>query len=125
MRKPSDLRHKNPELSTGKLLTFNAGSSSNKFGVFSLATGAPERIGKGAIDFQRNSLTFKLGDAAKSEITLPLNSEAYPDQIVEAVFIILASSFEISDIAAVGHRMVRGGDLFHGAVTIDDATRIN
>ncbi|WP_311272601.1 MULTISPECIES: acetate/propionate family kinase [unclassified Rhizobium] len=119
----SDHRHQSLRPGDGKLLTFNAGSSSIKLGLFSLATGTPERIGKGTIDFQRKSLSFHIEGSGTSEIALAHSGETHPDAIVEAVFTSLTSHIDIAHIAAVGHRMVHGGDLFHGAVAMDKPAR--
>ncbi|MCL6650868.1 acetate kinase [Agrobacterium rubi] len=121
MLEPSDHRHQSLRSNDGKILTFNAGSSSIKMGVFSLETGAPERIGKGTIDFQRKCLSLQIGRSGTSEIALADGGETHPNAIVEAVFTSLAAHIDISHIAAVGHRMVHGGDLFHCAVAMDDS----
>ncbi len=42
------------------LLTFNAGSSTVKLGLFALGPQGPRRIGKGMIDFRRAPLRFEL-----------------------------------------------------------------
>ena len=123
MLEPSDHRRQSLRSNDGKILTFNAGSSSIKMGVFSLETGAPERIGKGTIDFQRKSLSFHLEGSGTSEIAFAHSGETLPDAIVEAVFASLAAHIDISHIASVGHRMVHGGDLFHCAVAMDDSAR--
>ncbi|UHS58330.1 acetate/propionate family kinase [Agrobacterium vaccinii] len=123
MREPLDYHDQNHKFTTEKLLTFNAGSSSVKFGVFILKAGTPLSVGKGIIDFQRNCLKFQFGGAEKSEIALPVTSKTYTSGVVEAVFAMLATHFEIADIIAVGHRIVHGGDLFRGAVPIDEKTR--
>ena len=123
MLEPSDHRHQSLRSNDGKILTFNAGSSSIKMGLFSLATGAADRIGKGTIDFHRNCLSFQIEGLEASEIALAHSSEMHADEIVKAVFTGLASHLDISHIAAVGHRMVHGGDLFHGAVAMDGSAR--
>ncbi|NTE87850.1 acetate/propionate family kinase [Agrobacterium rubi] len=121
MLEPSDHRHQSLRSNDGKILTFNAGSSSIKMGVFSLETGAPERIGKGTIDFQRKCLSLQIGRSGTSEIALAHSGDMHPDAIVKAVFTSLATHIDISHIAAVGHRMVHGGDVFHCAVAMDDS----
>jgi acetate kinase len=110
MLESSDHRRQSLRSNDGKLLTFNAGSSSIKMGFFTLETGAPERIGKGTIDFQRKCLSLEIAGSGTSEISLVHGGETHPDAIVEAVFTSLAAHIDISLIAAVGHRMVHGGD---------------
>ncbi|SCX16456.1 Acetate kinase [Agrobacterium sp. DSM 25558] len=123
MLEPSDHRRQGLRSNDGKLLTFNAGSSSIKMGLFSLVTGTPERIGNGTIDFQGKSLRFHIEGSGTSEIAFEHGGEPHPNAIVETVFTSLASHIDISHIAAVGHRMVHGGDLFHGAVAMNNSVR--
>ena len=40
------------------LLTFNAGSSTVKIGLFALRSGGPVRIARGVIDFRHEPLTL-------------------------------------------------------------------
>ena len=42
------------------LVTFNAGSSTVKIGLFALGESGPKRIGKGVIDFREPPLRFRL-----------------------------------------------------------------
>lgn len=123
MLEPSDHHHQSLRSNDGKILTFNAGSSSIKIGIFSLETGVPERLGKGIIDFQRNCLSIQIGGSGTSEIALAHSGDTHPEAIVEAVFTSLAAHIDISHIASVGHRMVHGGDLFHCAVAMDASAR--
>jgi acetate kinase len=123
MLESSDHRRQSLRSNDGKLLTFNAGSSSIKMGFFTLETGAPERIGKGTIDFQRKCLSLEIAGSGTSEISLVHGDETHPDAIVEAVFTSLAAHIDISHIAAVGHRVVHGGELFHCAAAMDNSVR--
>lgn len=102
-------------------LTFNAGSSSLKFGLFSLearpiaiASGLIERIGE---DQPRLVLKSALGETLAEQV---LAQEAGQDHsgAVAQVLAVLRDRFPDADIAAVGHRVVHGGPVFAEPVVI-------
>lgn len=105
------------------LLTFNAGSSTVKFGVFSLEPAGPRRVGKGVIDFQQHPLTFHLTEGP-AVFDVPLNAKPDGDlhAVMDEIFGWLAHHFDMSTVAGVGHRVVHGGDIFSGSVLIDPST---
>ena len=114
------------------VLVLNSGSSSLKFQVIdtdleaidknadkTLAQGVIERIGSEAL------ITLRTGGKPSSRSTAPLRDHraaldlvlrwlVSPDSDVPGVA-------SIGDIAAVGHRVVHGGEKFTKSVTIDDA----
>lgn len=102
------------------LLTFNAGSSSIKIGVFESAAGAARRVGSGAIDFRRDPPRFQFRDGGRTVETelRPLAGDDLPALLAEA-FDWLAGHFDISRLAAVGHRIVHGGEAFAGPARLD------
>jgi hypothetical protein len=60
------------------LLTFNAGSSTVKLGLFALGPQGPRRIGKGMIDFRREPLRFELTEGPdRFDIALEARPGAY------------------------------------------------
>ena len=105
-----------------KVLVINCGSSSLKYQLIdsetekALATGLCERIG---ID---GRLTHKLADGKKVVV-----EEAMPDHKV-AIKIVLDELVndeygvikDLSEIDAVGHRLVHGGEKFTKSVIIDE-----
>ena len=107
-----------------KVLVINAGSSSLKYQLLDtanqevLAKGLCERIG---ID---GKFTYKAPgkntiDAV--DVAMPTHSEAIKavlDALVDADNGVIAS---MSEIEAVGHRVVHGGEAFSGSVLIDEA----
>jgi acetate kinase len=102
------------------LLTLNAGSSTVKFGVFSLEPAGPRRIGKGMIDFQQHPLTFHLTDGpALFDVALKAKPDGDLHAVMDEIFGWLAQHFDMSKVAGVGHRVVHGGDIFSGPVLID------
>ncbi len=108
-----------------KILVINAGSSSLKYQLFDmaneavLAKGLCERIG---IDgFLR--YTPCVGDKPefKAEVAMPTHAEAIAavlDKLTSSEYGVVAS---MSEIDAVGHRVVHGGEEFTTSVIIDDA----
>lgn len=105
------------------LLTFNAGSSTVKIGLFDIDASVPRRLAKGVIDFRTVPLRFRLAEGP-SLYEMDLASEASADlsKVLAETFQSLAQHFDMARIAAVGHRVVHGGDAFSGPVLIDDET---
>lgn len=104
-----------------KVLVINAGSSSVKYYLYEmpqadvLANGVVERIGEGG-----SNLLHYAGDQTHSE-------EVRVESVGEAMELILDTLAnknvgvveDISEIGAVGHRVVHGGEEFTGSVLID------
>ena len=103
------------------ILVFNAGSSSLKFGVFRLDPedgavevfkGSYERFREGRSEFRfRQGDTDERGTADIGDI----------DRAIEAIPAVL-HRFGLTDIGAIGHRVVHGGARFSAATILDDAT---
>ncbi len=110
-------------MSDALLLTFNAGSSTVKIGLFRLTAAGAQRIGKGMIDFRQQPLTFHVVEGPQI-FDVPLHNT--PGDHLHAVlgeaFDWLAQHFDMGAVAAVGHRVVHGGDVFAGPALLDDAT---
>ncbi|CAH1648017.1 MULTISPECIES: acetate/propionate family kinase [unclassified Chelatococcus] len=103
------------------LLTFNAGSSTVKIGLFRRIDGRCLRIGKGTIDFRRRPLTFHLTEGpAVADVTLAAAPEGPLEDVLAETFRGLAQHFDMGAVTAVAHRVVHGGDTFSRAVLIDD-----
>ncbi|MEG2072183.1 MAG: acetate kinase, partial [Oscillospiraceae bacterium] len=107
-----------------KILVINAGSSSLKYQLFDmegekvLAKGLCERIG---IDGHLKHSPL-IGDKPvfDEDIALPTHSEAIAaviDKLTSAQYGVVAS---MSEINAVGHRVVHGGEFFSSSVLITD-----
>lgn len=106
-----------------KVLVINAGSSSIKYQLIDmtnetlLAKGQCDRIGIEGGNFKQTN--FK-GDVYKTEIDIPNHGEGIK-LIVDALTCVehgVISS--MSEINAVGHRVVHGGEKFSGSVIITD-----
>ena len=104
------------------LVTFNAGSSTVKIGLFALTEAGPKRVGKGVIDFREPPLRFRLIEGPD---TFDIALEAQPgdplDSVLGEAFRRLSWHFDLGSIVAMGHRIVHGGDSFAGPVQVDDA----
>lgn len=105
------------------LVTFNAGSSTVKIGLFALEGGAARRIGKGMIDFRRALLRFELSEGPdRFDIALKADPGADLAEVLTEAFGRLSWHFDMDQFAAAGHRIVHGGDAFAGPVVLDEAT---
>jgi len=105
-----------------KVLVINAGSSSVKYYLYQmpqaevLAKGSVERIGDEA-----SKLTHVFGSRT-------VTSDVNASDVDEAVRLVLETLIQgdvgvldaVSEIGAVGHRVVHGGEEFTGSVTIDE-----
>jgi acetate kinase len=107
---------------TGKLLiTFNAGSSTVKIGLFALEQAGPRRIGKGMIDFRKAPLRFSLSEGPDTfDIALEAKAGDALHEVLTEAFHRLSWHFDLGSVAAIGHRVVHGGDGFAGPVLLDD-----
>ncbi len=107
-------------MNDGLLLTFNAGSSSIKIGVFDIEPGQARRMAGGAIDFRRSParLAFRQGDATVLEAELRAAADDLPAVLAET-FDRLGEHLTIGRVAAIGHRVVHGGENFAGPVRLD------
>ncbi|CAM5767813.1 acetate/propionate family kinase [Bosea minatitlanensis] len=104
------------------LVTFNAGSSTVKIGLFALGGQGPRRIGKGVIDFREPPLRFRLIEGPDTfDIALEAGPDAALDAVLAEAFRRLSWHFDLDSVVAMGHRIVHGGDRYAGPVLIDDA----
>ena len=109
-----------------KILVINAGSSSLKYQLIDmdsravLAKGLCERIG---IDGSRLNHTPAGGEKVVIESPMPSHADAIKlviDALVDEKHGVIKS---MSEIEAVGHRVVHGGEKFSGSVVIDEAVK--
>jgi acetate kinase len=103
------------------LLTFNAGSSTVKIGVFDVSGRAAKLLGKANISLRAKPIVFeiKLGaEPFRTEMTGSVTDDLH--EIVDEALTILANHFEMDAVDVAGHRVVHGGDLFLKAVALDD-----
>ncbi len=103
------------------LMTFNAGSSSVKIGLFSIHDDGLERIAHALIDFRHSPLTFHLVEG-KAIFDVELKAD-HADHLIDVMTETLdwiAHHYDLSELTCVGHRVVHGGDEFDAPVLIDD-----
>lgn len=103
------------------LLTFNAGSSTLKIGVFELATDGPRNVGRGKIDFDQSPLMlrYSIGPDRYEKAIRGDNSGQFASVISEMLDYLLAHL--PGRLRAVAHRVVHGGMVFQKATLLDDA----
>ena len=107
-------------LSEKKILIINAGSSSIKFQLIELTTknvlikGMVDRIGLDGC-----TMTIEHDGAAETKNVLVNDHEQALNAAIDALF---SSDIigDITEISAVGHRVVHGGELYRKPVIIDD-----
>ncbi len=106
-----------------KVLVINAGSSSLKYQLIDMtdesviAKGICERVGT-----PEACISFKTPDGQKIEYNAPMSNHteafaAVKQALTEGEYKVLD---DISEITAVGHRVVQGGSLFNKSVLIDE-----
>nr|WP_250809466.1 acetate/propionate family kinase [Neorhizobium tomejilense] len=105
------------------LLTFNAGSSTVKIGVFKVDGDRLKRIGKAVVDFGTHPLTLHLKEGPE-QFELPVKGEAGDDlaELMDEVFRELGKHFDLDAVTSAGHRIVHGGDIFGGPVELTAET---
>ncbi|WP_137134331.1 acetate/propionate family kinase [Rhizobium sp. FKY42] len=105
------------------LLTFNAGSSTVKIGIFKVDGDRPQRIGKAVVDLATSSLMLNLKEGPE-QFERPLKGEAGNDLagLMDEVFRELHPYFDLDAVNSAGHRIVHGGDVFNGPVELTTAT---
>jgi acetate kinase len=107
-----------------KVLVLNSGSSSIKFELYDMPEEKPrgrgllQRIGESESD-----LTYSLGSSAKKTISKRVADHGEGLRlIIDALLDTENGGLQsISEIGAVGHRVVHGGEAFSHTVLIDDA----
>ncbi len=106
-----------------KILVINAGSSSLKYQLFDmtdetvLCKGNCERIGVG-----NSFIGYKnyKGQSKKVEVDMDNHTQAFMQvkaMLTDPEFGVIS---KLSEVDAVGHRIVQGGDIFHESTLIDD-----
>jgi acetate kinase len=102
-----------------KILVFNAGSSSLKFGVFDMST-PDSRVFKGEFEgFKKGTCTlhYRTGGEQGTQQKRNESLDTVEDAIVRVPEIL--QEFGFADFDAVGHRVAHGGERFHDATLID------
>ena len=111
-----------------KILVINAGSSSLKYQLFDMtdnsviAKGLAERIG-----MESGKLTHKYGENTKQEFVVETQFKDHTSAIQLVLEALVDKDHgviaDVSEIGAVGHRVLHGGDKFTASCIIDDACK--
>ena len=109
-------------MSADALLTLNAGSSTVKVGLFEACDAGLRSLAKGMIDFRLAPPSFRLTEGPTTFDVKLKTDVADIRGVMAETFGWLAKHFDTSRVAAVGHRVVHGGDSYGGPIRIDDAT---
>ncbi|MBY5439305.1 acetate/propionate family kinase [Rhizobium leguminosarum] len=97
-------------------VTFNAGSSSLKVGVFRLKDGRALRLGGGVATLgDQSRFTFRFCDGDET-VDLPSGTAIDARLVSQVVDCIVRRGF---DPVMVGHRIVHGGQVFNGPVLLE------
>lgn len=103
-----------------KILVFNAGSSSLKFGLFDMSI-EDSRVFKGEFEGFKNGmceLHYRVGGEQGIREERTENVATIEDAIGRVPSIL--KEFGYADFDAVGHRVAHGGEQFHNATLMDD-----
>ena len=105
-----------------QLLTFNAGSSTIKLGVFSADATGVRRLAGGVLDLRIVPLQLKLNEGGQRE-SIDLDAPITDDlaEVIEAVLAVIDRRWPGDGFIAAGHRIVHGGMLFDAPVAMDKA----
>ncbi|MGG6896927.1 acetate/propionate family kinase [Rhizobium sp. BR 315] len=103
------------------LLTFNAGSSTLKIGIFELTGTQAINVGRGKIDFDQTplSLRYSVGQDRYEKSIKGDNAANFVSVVAETLDHMLAHL--PGRLRAVAHRVVHGGMTFQEAALLDDA----
>ncbi len=105
-----------------KILVLNSGSSTLKYQLFSINGDSYEVMAKGNADRINRSpsnVSIKYADGRKKEVTIELpNHETALQEILKLLLDGVIT--DLSEIHAIGHRVVQGGDIFKASTLIDD-----
>jgi len=111
-----------------KILVINTGSSSIKYKLFNmdknkvLAEGIVEKIGEEGMSILTHNKIIEKGDNLKKIKECKISN--HREGLEQIVGLLMDTEFGVisdkSEISAVGHRVVHGGETFHSPTVIDD-----
>lgn len=111
------------DMSGRTVLTLNPGSSSIKLGLFEIGLDGPRAVAKGVIDLGHAPLTLHVTQGERTT-DVSLKAAATDDlrDVINETLGWITDHFAVAELAAVGHRVVHGGDRFAGPTAITDGT---
>ncbi|CCM75346.1 acetate/propionate family kinase [Rhizobium mesoamericanum] len=99
-------------------VTFNAGSSSLKIGLFDIGSGTAKRLGRAVVSLGEHPRLKYGSDDDIHEVDLPDSSDGLGTQAISSVLDRLLQGDR--NIGFVGHRVVHGGLIFKGPTLLTD-----
>lgn len=107
-----------------KILVLNSGSSSLKYQLFNVDGDKYEVVAKGLaerIGIDGAKVSIKYADGTKKEVLTPLPTH---NEALQEVFSLLLNGAikDLNEIAAVGHRVVHGGEIFKESVLLNETS---
>ncbi len=103
------------------LLTFNAGSSTLKIGIFELKPGLARNVGRGKIDFDQDPLTLRYSVGPdRYEKAIGGDNDAHFVSVVSETLEHMLAHLP-GRLRAVAHRVVHGGMMFRDATLLNGA----
>ena len=107
-------------MTPGLILTFNAGSSTIKLGLYETGAEGPRLLARGSMDFRDEPFEIRLKQDGK-QFAYPLSADPNDlEAVLQQGFLALSGHFDMSRLAVIGHRVVHGGDIFTAPARIDD-----
>lgn len=103
---------------TPQVLTLNAGSSSLKFALYNI--GVETELASGIADGIGASCTLTIKDESGNGLTHPFASHSTYEDILRTLVDLLLKTGKLTELAAVGHRVVHGGVEFTDPVIVND-----
>ncbi|RWR30874.1 acetate/propionate family kinase [Sinirhodobacter populi] len=103
------------------ILTFNAGSSTIKIGLYEIACDTTHPVARGVIDFRDAPFEIRLTKDDR-QLSWPLAEADDLTALLHQAFNWLAGQIDLDRLAVVGHRVVHGGGEFTGPVVMTDET---
>lgn len=107
-----------------KILVLNSGSSSLKYQLFNVDGDKYEVVAKGLaerIGIDGSKVSIKYADGTKKEVLTPLPT--HNEALSEVFNLLLNGAIDnLNEIAAVGHRVVHGGEIFKESVLLNETS---
>ena len=101
-------------------LTFNAGSSTIKIGVYEHLHEAIKQVAFVRVNLHQHPISLEIQKGLETrQILLKARLTEGLHEVINELFGFFESELLLDKLYAVGHRVVHGGDLFVGPVILD------
>jgi acetate kinase len=103
------------------VLTFNPGSSTIKLALFAIETHGPRPLVRGVVDLRHLPLTLHVEqEPGTLDVTLEATVSDDLHGLIDEILAWIEGHFSMTELCAVGHRVVHGGDRFAGPALVND-----